>query len=130
MLADIQWRKAKSRRKTRRISKKSVSLPPNSNDGALAQLARAFDWQSRGREFDSHTLHKKTPANFAGVFFVACGKQSLQIDDFQFRLRPNRRNVVEMPPFGHAGDETTFGHYTAQEFAVLQFFFGYQTVGD
>ena len=28
------------------------------NYGALAQLARAFDWQSRGHEFDSHMLHK------------------------------------------------------------------------
>ena len=27
------------------------------NNGALAQLARAFDWQSRGHEFDSHMLH-------------------------------------------------------------------------
>ena len=28
------------------------------NDGALAHLARAFDWQSRGDEFESHMLHK------------------------------------------------------------------------
>ena len=35
-----------------------VFLHPHLSDGALAQLARAFDWQSRGREFDSHTLHK------------------------------------------------------------------------
>ena len=27
-------------------------------DGALAHLARAFDWQSRGDEFESHMLHK------------------------------------------------------------------------
>ena len=26
--------------------------------GALAQLARVLDWQSKGRGFDSHTLHK------------------------------------------------------------------------
>ena len=32
-------------------------------DGALAQLARAFDWQSRGHEFDSHMLHKLAKAN-------------------------------------------------------------------
>jgi hypothetical protein len=25
--------------------------------GGLAQLARAFDWQSRGHGFDSHILH-------------------------------------------------------------------------
>ena len=61
-----------------RISKKSVFLPPiskddvqSSYDGALAQLARAFDWQSRGREFDSHTLHKKGTCDlFRGCFFV------------------------------------------------------------
>ena len=40
-------------------------------DGALAQLARAFDWQSRGREFDSHTLHKSisSTCSFASAFF-------------------------------------------------------------
>ncbi len=28
--------------------------------GALAHLARAFDWQSRGDEFESRMLHKAT----------------------------------------------------------------------
>ncbi len=28
--------------------------------GGLAQLARAFDWQSRGHRFDSDILHKKS----------------------------------------------------------------------
>ena len=41
------------------ILKIFVFLQPLLSDGALAQLARAFDWQSRGREFDSHTLHKE-----------------------------------------------------------------------
>ena len=27
-------------------------------NGALAHLARAFDWQSRGGEFESRMLHK------------------------------------------------------------------------
>ena len=27
-------------------------------DGGLAQLARAFDWQSKGQGFDSPNLHK------------------------------------------------------------------------
>ena len=51
--------------------KNFVFLPPlSSNDGALAQLARAFDWQSRGREFDSHTLHTKGTCNVScGCFF-------------------------------------------------------------
>ena len=26
--------------------------------GGIAQLARAFDWQSKGQEFDSPYLHK------------------------------------------------------------------------
>ena len=30
--------------------------------GALAQLARAFDWQSRGHRFDSVMLHKEYKA--------------------------------------------------------------------
>ena len=38
------------------IQKKCIFAPVK--DGALAQLARAFDWQSRGHEFDSHMLHK------------------------------------------------------------------------
>ena len=29
--------------------------------GALAQLARALDWQSKGHRFDSDTLHKQGP---------------------------------------------------------------------
>ena len=33
------------------------------NDGALAHLARAFDWQSRGDEFESHMLHKISRGN-------------------------------------------------------------------
>ena len=79
MLAKIQKLKTKSQRKTHRISKKSVSLPPISNDGALAQLARAFDWQSRGREFDSHTLHRKYTCGFAGVFLSRNQLFSIQI---------------------------------------------------
>ena len=31
-------------------------------DGGLAQLARAFDWQSRGHRFDSDILHKNKKA--------------------------------------------------------------------
>ena len=53
------------------------------SDGALAQLARAFDWQSRGREFDSHTLHKKNTCGFAGVFFIIAQKQLIQTQAFQ-----------------------------------------------
>ena len=39
-----------------------IAIAPNSkiifyNNGDVAQLARALDWQSRGREFESHLLH-------------------------------------------------------------------------
>ena len=30
---------------------------PSTNVGGLAQLARAFDWQSKGHRFDSGILH-------------------------------------------------------------------------
>ena len=53
--------------------KKCIFASSNENDGALAQLARAFDWQSRGREFDSHTLHSQNQAltrKLVSAFFV------------------------------------------------------------
>ena len=36
--------------------------------GALAHLARAFDWQSKGDEFESRMLHTKKTA--AWLFFL------------------------------------------------------------
>ena len=40
-------------------------------NGALAHLARAFDWQSKGDEFDSRMLHKqKKVAKTFATFFV------------------------------------------------------------
>ncbi len=38
--------------------------------GGLAQLARAFDWQSKGHRFDSGNLHKKGWIIYP-VFFVS-----------------------------------------------------------
>ncbi len=38
--------------------------------GALAQLARAFDWQSRGHRFDSDMLHKTKPRRCKSPFFM------------------------------------------------------------
>ena len=38
-------------------------------DGVLAQLARAFDWQSKGHRFDSVILHKKSLASALQDFF-------------------------------------------------------------
>lgn len=34
--------------------------------GALAQLARALDWQSKGHRFDSDTLHNRKHSNDKG----------------------------------------------------------------
>ena len=44
------------------------STPASGTLGAIAQLARARDWQSRGQGFDSPWLHKKLAA-FCGLFF-------------------------------------------------------------
>ena len=40
-------------------------------NGDVAQLARVLDWQSRGRGFESHLLHKRKPeAETASGFLV------------------------------------------------------------
>jgi hypothetical protein len=39
--------------------------------GDVAQLARALDWQSRGREFESHLLHLRKKTVFKLSFFIA-----------------------------------------------------------
>ena len=38
------------------------NFAPQMKQGALAHLARAFDWQSRGGEFESRMLHKRLKA--------------------------------------------------------------------
>ena len=40
-------------------------------NGDVAQLVRALDWQSRGREFESHLLHYSIKCPFFGAFFIA-----------------------------------------------------------
>ena len=45
------------------------------NNGALAHLARALDWQSKGDRFESDMLHKKSGYRAAFVLsFLAFGK--------------------------------------------------------
>ncbi len=39
------------------MQKKCIFAPDS--EGGLAQLARAFDWQSKGHRFDSDILHPK-----------------------------------------------------------------------
>ena len=43
-------------------SKKFPNFVTKIKHGALAHLARAFDWQSRGDEFESRMLHKNKRA--------------------------------------------------------------------
>jgi hypothetical protein len=45
--------------------------------GAVAQLARVLDWQSRGREFESLQLHH-VGAKFALLRFLFCGKGNIR----------------------------------------------------
>ncbi len=42
-------------------------------NGDVAQLARALDWQSRGRRFESDLLHlvKKQLQKFVTAFFIS-----------------------------------------------------------
>lgn len=40
-------------------SKNFPNFVPKIKHGALAHLARAFDWQSRGDEFESRMLHRR-----------------------------------------------------------------------
>lgn len=50
-------------------------------NGDVAQLARVLDWQSRGRGFEPHLLHKKTlkgnPPRF--YFFMLFGAFKLNL---------------------------------------------------
>ena len=41
-------------------------------NGGLAQLARAFDWQSRGHRFDSDILHVKGLQAIVVFFYLVC----------------------------------------------------------
>lgn len=43
---------------TKYLHKKKNSFNFATSKGALAHLARAFDWQSRGDRFDSGMLHQ------------------------------------------------------------------------
>gem|GEM_PF-2784016 len=49
------------RKKNLVSSKKGCTFAPDfeRNKGVLAQVARAFDWQSKGHRFDSDILHKE-----------------------------------------------------------------------
>ena len=58
-------------------------------DGVLAQLARAFDWQSKGHRFDSVILHKKTVLQVlckAVFYFFAEKDMTLESIHIIFRI--------------------------------------------
>ncbi len=61
----------KSRKKFATFQILPTFAPVLENPGALAHLARAFDWQSRGGEFESRMLHKSIsyPLRFQRVIF-------------------------------------------------------------
>ena len=46
--------------------------------GDVAQLARALDWQSRGRGFESHLLHKQSSL-LREFFYSSSLQNSLEI---------------------------------------------------
>ena len=51
---------SKNKKNILSVQKKVVSLHPiSTRDGVLAQVARAFDWQSKGHRFDSDILHQE-----------------------------------------------------------------------
>ena len=58
--------------------------------GDVAQLARALDWQSRGRGFESHLLHSKNQALTSldvGAFFIICIQ-------FAYKIGPKRSKAT------------------------------------
>ena len=70
--ADIQVKE----KKILSVQKKVVPLHPISrvNHGVLAQVARAFDWQSKGHRFDSDILHQE--GRYETAFFLIWGISS------------------------------------------------------
>ena len=69
------------------------------NYGDVAQLARALDWQSRGRRFEPDLLHIENQAltsDDVGAFFIICIQ-------FAYKIAPKRSkatlNSGEYPPF-------------------------------
>jgi hypothetical protein len=72
------------------------------NSGGLAQLARAFDWQSKGQEFDSPNLH-----NDQGIVQRGCIKgppPSLEllksgVLEFRERWKINALLIITFPAF-------------------------------
>lgn len=51
-------------------------------NGGLAQLARAFDWQSKGHRFESGILHMQKRVLYYSIghaFFIHVGRKGLDI---------------------------------------------------
>ena len=121
ILYTIKSAKEKNFFRMRVVLKIFVFLQPLLSDGALAQLARAFDWQSRGREFDSHTLHKKAPE--IRCFFLCSPTPSLlqKKEDFL----PNSQSIpgYRLSTIEHSpGFLDGVSFVETQNFASLQVF--------
>ena len=84
------------------------------NDGVLAHLARAFDWQSKGNRFDSDILHEREAqasffenSNTESAIVVAEQKQGV-LAQLVERLVRNQKvtgstpvySTTKKPPFG------------------------------
>ena len=70
-------------------------------NGALAHLARAFDWQSRGGEFESRMLHYKTKEAIYSLFFLFYKKYSLSAllsQQKSLPLRLTKKNTPNINP--------------------------------
>lgn len=64
----------------------------NFMSGDVAQLARVLDWQSRGRGFEPHLLHKKTVCiKQDGFFYFSFFKSSATFSNSAYQSSPNFR---------------------------------------
>ena len=69
-----------------------IPLHPKSlgeaKNGALAHLARAFDWQSRGGEFESRMLHETRKDATVASFSCIHTKNSISAMPYQEKSLP------------------------------------------
>ena len=68
-------------------------------NGDVAQLARVLDWQSRGRGFESHLLHKRKPeAELLQVFLVLYDVDLLCVIHFELVLAARKLTDAQDEP--------------------------------